>query len=283
MWLPASIGRMRELRRPIDWPLRLGTNLSYRTATCPRATQPIAPCRSQSPDGVQSGNYSLTSAVSPCSGCVHVRRGQHSSPTTEPSAQRPPPRPRPQAHRVRQGTRHHDPAARPPPTSSTVPLRHHPGRTDPRAHLPRPASRRGARGTGSSATPPVWTPRPEPRAPRRRARRPAARPSLGADPRLARLPTPAQIAAEVRRRPIGAVIADICRDLGIMPNHPLWRELQLAIIRENGNLCRLVMDLTDRAVRAILDTWPPGMKLTWPAPPQPPAPPSPTLIPTRPP
>ena len=41
-----------------------------------------------------------------------------------------------------------------------------------------------------------------------------------------RLPTPEQIAAEVRRRPIGAVIADICRDLGIMPNHPLWRELQ---------------------------------------------------------
>ena len=51
-----------------------------------------------------------------------------------------------------------------------------------------------------------------------------------ADPSLAHLPTAEQIAAEVRRRPIGAVIADICRDLGIMPSHPLWRELQFVII-----------------------------------------------------
>src|SRR5581483_8778906 len=50
------------------------------------------------------------------------------------------------------------------------------------------------------------------------------------DTQVACLPTPAQIAAEVRRRPIGAVIADICRDLGIMPSHPLWPELQLAMI-----------------------------------------------------
>jgi hypothetical protein len=36
-------------------------------------------------------------------------------------------------------------------------------------------------------------------------------------PRLARLPTEEEIAAEVRRRPVGAVIVDICRDLGIRP------------------------------------------------------------------
>ena len=42
------------------------------------------------------------------------------------------------------------------------------------------------------------------------------------DAGLAHLPTAEQIAAEVRRRPIGAVIADICRDLGILPSHPLW-------------------------------------------------------------
>jgi|SRR5271165_1977775 len=60
-----------------------------------------------------------------------------------------------------------------------------------------------------------------------RAPRPAsAKPTDAADhPRLALLPTPEQIAAEVRRRPIGAVIADICRDLGIMPTHPVWQEL----------------------------------------------------------
>jgi hypothetical protein len=59
-----------------------------------------------------------------------------------------------------------------------------------------------------------------------------------------------------------------------MPSDPPWSELQRAIIRENGNLCRLVMDLTDRAFQAVTDTWPPGMKLTWPTPPQPPAPPA---------
>jgi hypothetical protein len=70
-------------------------------------------------------------------------------------------------------------------------------------------------------------PRPQPARtvakPASAARRQAAPP---ADPRLAHLPTSEQIAAEVRRRPIGAVIADICRDLGITSRHPLWRELQ---------------------------------------------------------
>jgi hypothetical protein len=129
------------------------------------------------------------------------------------------------------------------------------------------------------APPRAAAPAHPPRAPRLAA----APVAQEADPRLARLPTPAEIAAEVRRRPIGAVLADICRDLGIMPSDPLWSELQRAIIRENGNLCRPVMDLTDRAFRAVADTWPPGMKLTWPTPPQPPAAPSPTLISTRPP
>ena len=58
-------------------------------------------------------------------------------------------------------------------------------------------------------------------------------------PDLARIPTPDEIAAEVRRRPVGAVIADICYDLGIRPNHPLWRELQLAIILHDGSLISL--------------------------------------------
>jgi hypothetical protein len=57
-----------------------------------------------------------------------------------------------------------------------------------------------------------------------------------ADLHLAHLPTSEQIAAEVRRRPIGAVIADICRDLDIMPCHPLWRDLRLVIIRHGGSL-----------------------------------------------
>ena len=63
---------------------------------------------------------------------------------------------------------------------------------------------------------------------------------------LAPLPTSEQVAAWVRRRPIGAVIADICRDLGILPSHPLWRELQRAIIRHGGSLAGLVKTMLDR-------------------------------------
>ena len=90
---------------------------------------------------------------------------------------------------------------------------------------------------------------PAPRAPAAREPRtavPRARAAAAPDDPLAGLPTPEQIAAEVRRRPIGAVMADICRDLGILPSHPLWQDLQLAIIRYGGNLARLVMDICDR-------------------------------------
>ena len=52
------------------------------------------------------------------------------------------------------------------------------------------------------------------------------------------LPTEAEIAAWVRRRPIGAVVADICRDLGITCSHPLWRELRHAIMGEGGSYTR---------------------------------------------
>ncbi len=89
------------------------------------------------------------------------------------------------------------------------------------------------------------------------------------DTRLADLPTPEQIAAAVRRQPIGAVIADICRDLGITPSHHLWRELQRAIIREGGSLARLVSDLIDRSFQLLA---PAAAPLTPPAicPPPPP-------------
>jgi hypothetical protein len=93
--------------------------------------------------------------------------------------------------------------------------------------------------------------------------RPAARPTdtvgealvPGLDPGIC-LPTPEQIAAEVRRRPIGAVIADICRDLDIMPNHPLWRELRDAIVRYRGSLARLVSDICDLAFQSPASPWP---------------------------
>ena len=85
---------------------------------------------------------------------------------------------------------------------------------------------------------------PSPRQPR------AAQPEDGSagagEPRIARLPTPGDIAAEIRRRPAGAVLADICRDLGIVPSNPLWRELSAAIISYGGNLATLLGDIFDR-------------------------------------
>jgi hypothetical protein len=69
------------------------------------------------------------------------------------------------------------------------------------------------------------------------------------DPRLARLPTEAEIAAEVRRRPVGAVIVDICCDLGIMPGHldrAFWEELSHAIIAYGGNLSAFLGTLNKR-------------------------------------
>ncbi len=85
-----------------------------------------------------------------------------------------------------------------------------------------------------------------PRTPR--APRPPATPSADeANARVTHLPTQEQIATKVRRQPIGAVIADICRDLGILPSHPPWRELRITIIRECGSLARLVSDILDQA------------------------------------
>ena len=84
-----------------------------------------------------------------------------------------------------------------------------------------------------------------------RAPREAPREPVEADPRLARMPTAEQIAAEIRRRPVGAVIADICRDLGIMADHPLWRELRLAIMLHGGSLTGLFRDRFKRARAAL--------------------------------
>jgi hypothetical protein len=55
------------------------------------------------------------------------------------------------------------------------------------------------------------------------------------------MPTEQEIAAEVRRRPIGAVIVDSCQDLAILPCHPLWRDLQKAIMSHGGSYIRLML------------------------------------------
>ncbi|HET7880723.1 MAG TPA: hypothetical protein VFL55_07535 [Acetobacteraceae bacterium] len=89
--------------------------------------------------------------------------------------------------------------------------------------------------------------------PARLAARPDAQPeppaSHSEDPRLARLPTEEEIAAEVRRRPVGAVIADICRDLGIAPGRvdpAFWHELSRTIMTYGGSFVRFLKDLDRR-------------------------------------
>ncbi len=94
---------------------------------------------------------------------------------------------------------------------------------------------------------------PQPPAPRRRFDPRGA----DEDTLLAHMPTPEQIAAEIRRRPIGEVIADICRDLGIVPAHPLWTELARAIMREGGRYAALIIDILKRPERLpIPEDWP---------------------------
>jgi hypothetical protein len=90
--------------------------------------------------------------------------------------------------------------------------------------------------------------RPAPGRARSAARAPAAPRAaepIGSGP--ARLPTPEQIAAEMRRRPMGAVIGDICRDLGILPSHPLWRDVERAMLEHGGAFARLAIDVIRQA------------------------------------
>jgi hypothetical protein len=96
---------------------------------------------------------------------------------------------------------------------------------------------------------------PRPARPVTRPEAQSANPTNG--PHLARLPTEEQIAARlatgldpvVRRRPVGAVIADICHDLGITPgqlDRAFWEELSHAIIAYGGSLAGFLGNLNRR-------------------------------------
>jgi hypothetical protein len=94
------------------------------------------------------------------------------------------------------------------------------------------------------------------------------RPDPTEDPRLARLPTEEEIAAEVRRRPVGAVIADICRDLGIAPgqlDRAFWDELSQAIIAYGGSLAGFFGNLSRRLFACGSGDQPDRADPAWPA------------------
>jgi len=91
-------------------------------------------------------------------------------------------------------------------------------------------SRSGALPDAGPAVP--APPRP-PRAPRR------PQPDEEAE-LLGALPSARDIAARIRNRRTGAVLVEICRDLGITTEHPLWREINDAIRDHGGNLLNLM-------------------------------------------
>ena len=96
----------------------------------------------------------------------------------------------------------------------------------------------------------VATPAPV-RAPSGRAPR-TAQPAA---PRAAlpEVPTAEEIAAALRHRPAGAVIADICRDLGIGPAHPLWSEVMLVVTEFGGSFVKLVKHVVDQLYSWVTD------------------------------
>jgi hypothetical protein len=90
------------------------------------------------------------------------------------------------------------------------------------------------------------------RAPADRAKRasadPAERKARRAEkrPELPDVPTAEEIAAALRHRPAAAVIADICRDLGIVPAHPLWGEVMTVLSGHGGNFVKFFKDMMAR-------------------------------------
>jgi hypothetical protein len=65
-------------------------------------------------------------------------------------------------------------------------------------------------------------------------------------PVLPDVPTAEEIAAALRHRPAAAVIGDICRDLGIVPAHPLWGEVMAVLSEHGGGFVKYFKNVMDR-------------------------------------
>jgi hypothetical protein len=68
------------------------------------------------------------------------------------------------------------------------------------------------------------------------------------------VPTAEEIAAAVRHRPAAAVIADICRDLGILPTHPLWQHVMMVLAEHEGTCVKFTRHVVQR-----ISTWRAGL------------------------
>ncbi len=99
---------------------------------------------------------------------------------------------------------------------------------------------------------------------------PETRPRPAPDPRLANLPTEAEIAADIRRRPIGVVIVSICEDLGTMPGHldrAFWDELRHAILCYGGSLAAFIGRLSNKLFPITKEARANPTSFQWPEPP----------------
>ena len=82
---------------------------------------------------------------------------------------------------------------------------------------------------------------------------PLEKPNAGeAEATAFHLLTDAEIAAQVRRRPIGAVLADICRYLGIVPADPLWPDITFAVLENGSSIIDLVMNTLRRMTQGAI-------------------------------
>lgn len=87
------------------------------------------------------------------------------------------------------------------------------------------------------------------------------------------LPTSKEIAAQLRNRPIGEILTEICLALGILTTDPLWRELE-SVLLENGADPATVAEDSENRIANSEGFFPPGI---WQSPlaPQQPTPPQP--------
>jgi hypothetical protein len=78
-----------------------------------------------------------------------------------------------------------------------------------------------------------------------------SRPAKDRPPQPERLPSAAEIAAELQRRPVGAIVAQICHDIGIAPEdltEAQWDALQAVIDTYGGSREKLWPSMRNRIV-----------------------------------
>ena len=122
------------------------------------------------------------------------------------------------------------------------------------------------RGLRMAAALQATLPKPQREAPARpapAARKPRTRPAPvprdNADSVLAALPTSKEIADQLRHRPIGDVLTEICIDLGILAVEDIWQELQSVLVENGGSPHKITRDAEQRIAFSTGNFFPPDI------------------------